>query len=454
MERDPRLQVVLEQFEIILVLLERPVVQQQLMMLGLTLLLAWLVAAGVRRLVQRNLSVRRAQLDEGRYQRLQRGLTAVQQLYFPVAALILLRVATWILRGLERPFALLNGAIGLLLVLLLYRLIGAVLYAYFDRSRARTYDGRILTPIFVWLLLNILVSGFIELNVLAQIELFTLFETTVTLGRLVLTSVVVYLSLVLAWLLQDLLRKVVIPYTDADVGVTNSILTISRYLFVFTGILVAISTLGVDLSSLALIGGGLSIGIGIGLQQIISNFISGIVLLFEQSLRPGDVIELNGEIGVVEKLNIRSTIIRTNDNVEVVVPNEFFFTSQVTTYTRSENLTRINLTLGVSYNSDPKQVRDILVETAVKHGLVRRDPAPTVYFNGFRDSSLEFRLAVWIDQPKRAPRVRSDLYFMIWEALARHNVKIPFPQQDINLGEGWQEIFGDDSPRNYGSPGG
>ncbi|KAA3655679.1 MAG: hypothetical protein DWQ04_33295 [Chloroflexi bacterium] len=445
MERDARLQLVLEQFEIILVLLERPVVQQQLGVLAVTLLLAWLVAAGLRRLGQRGSRTWRARLNEGRYQRLQRGITAAEQIYFPILTLLLLQLAIWMMSGLERPFGLLAGATGLLLVLLLYRLLGAALYAVFDESRARTYDMRILTPIFVWLLLTILVSGFVELNVLAEIELFMLFETMVTLGRLVLTIIVVYLSLVLAWLLQDLLRKVVIPYTDADVGVTNSVLTITRYLFILVGIIVAVSTLGVDLSTLALIGGGLSIGIGIGLQQIISNFISGIVLLFEQSLRPGDVIELNGEIGVVEKLNIRSTIIRTNDNVEVVVPNEHFFTSQVTTYTRSENLTRINLTLGVSYSSDPKQVRDILVETAVKHGLVRKDPSPTVFFNGFGESSLDFRLAVWIDQPKRAQRVRSDLYFMIWEALARHEIVIPFPQRDLNIGGGWKEVFGDES---------
>lgn len=443
MARDPRLQLILEQFEIILILLERPVVQQQLALLGLVLLLAWLVAAGLRQLVRQGVPSWHRRLGEQRSQRLQRGLTAVAQLYYPAAALLLLQVTIWIMQGLKRPFGLLDGATGLVLVLLLYRLLGAALYASFAEPRARTYDRRILTPLYFWLLLSILVSGFVELTVLAQIELFTLFETTVTLGRLVLTAVVIYLVLVLAWLLQDLLRKVVIPYTNADVGVTNSVLTLSRYTFILIGILVVISTLGVDLSTLALIGGGLSIGIGIGLQQIVSNFMSGIVLLFEQSLRPGDVIELNGEIGVVEKLNIRSTIIRTNDNVEVVVPNEQFFTTQVTTFTRSDNLTRINLTLGVSYSSDPKEVRELLMETAVKHGLVRKDPPPTVYFNGFGESSLEFRLAVWIDQPKRAPRVRSDLFFMIWETFERHDINIPFPQRDLHLRDGWQDLLRD-----------
>jgi small-conductance mechanosensitive channel len=125
--------------------------------------------------------------------------------------------------------------------------------------------------------------------------------------------------------------------------------------------------------------------------------------------------------------------------VEVVVPNEQFFTTQVTTFTRSDHLTRINLTLGVSYQSDPKQVREILMETAVKHGLVRKEPPPVVFFNGFGDSSLDFRLAVWIDQPKRAPRVRSDLYFMIWEAFERYNIEIPYPQRDLHLRTGWQQ---------------
>lgn len=445
---DPRLQLLLEQLEIVLALLERPVVQAQLGALAVALLLAWPAAALLRRLEQRWLAGWRARLDDARGQRWQRWLAALEQLFYPLAALLLLAAAIGVLRGMERPFGLISGSIGLFLLLLVYRLLVAGLYALFNERRARAYDVRILAPIFVWLVLGILVSRVIELSVLAQIELFTLFETRVTLGRLVVTLVVVYLSLVLAWVLQDVLRRVVMPYTAADQGVTNTVLTLSRYVFILIGILFAIGTLGVDLSTLALIGGGLSIGIGIGLQQIISNFISGIVLLFEQSLRPGDVIEINDEIGVVEKLNIRSTLVRTNDNVELVVPNEQFFTSQVRTFTRTDSLVRVNLSLGVGYNSDPKQVRDILMETAVKHGLVRSEPPPAVFFSGFGDSSLDFRLAVWIDQPQRAPRVRSDLYFMIWEAFARHNIEIPFPQRDLNLRGGWREVFGEEGARD------
>lgn len=133
--------------------------------------------------------------------------------------------------------------------------------------------------------------------------------------------------------------------------------------------MVVFGTLGVNLTSLALIGTGLSVGIGFGLQQIIANFISGIVLLFEQSLRPGDVVEVNNQVGTVEKLNIRSTIIRTNDNVEIIVPNETFLTSQLTTYTKSDPLVRVSVPVGVGYDSNPKQVQQILMDTAVSHPL-------------------------------------------------------------------------------------
>ena len=189
-----------------------------------------------------------------------------------------------------------------------------------------------------------------------------------------------------------------------------------------------------------------SIGIGIGLQRIVANFISGIVLLFEQSLRPGDVIDINGEIGTVGRLNIRSTVVRTLNNVEVIVPNENFVIKQVTTYTKSNQNVRLLLPVGVSYDADPREVKRVVIEAATKHGLVLDDPEPMLLFRGYGNSSLDFDLAVWIDQPQRAMFVRSDLYYMVFDALGRHDIEIPFPQRDLNLKRGWEQL-GDILPK-------
>lgn len=202
-----------------------------------------------------------------------------------------------------------------------------------------------------------------------------------------------------------------------------------------------LNTLGLDLSTFALIGGGLSVGIGFGLQQIVANFISGILLLFEQSLRPGDVIEINDQLGTVEKLSVRATVVRTNDNIEMIIPNEQFLTNSVTTYTKTSRLVRISVQLGVGYDSDPHLVRRVLLETAVLHELVEQNPAPAVFLTAFGDSSLNFRLAVWTRQPRQIPRIRSDLFFLIWDAFQQHNITIPFPQRDLNLGSGWEPFL-------------
>jgi small-conductance mechanosensitive channel len=233
-----------------------------------------------------------------------------------------------------------------------------------------------------------------------------------------------------------------------DTAAITSVLIVTRYAVLGIGILVLASALGVNTASLAFIGGGLSIGIGFGLQQIVANFISGILLLFEQSLRPGDVIDINGQLGVVEKLNIRSTSILTNDNTQIIVPNERFLTNDLYTYTRDNSLVRVSLLLGVSYSSDPKFVRDLLLKTITQHGLTKNPPAPQVQFMGFGASSLDFRVLVWMDQPQQMSRYRSDLYYMIWEAFARNNIEIPFPQQDIHLRTGWEMLPQSEPPED------
>ena len=232
------------------------------------------------------------------------------------------------------------------------------------------------------------------------------------------------------------MRHVVFPRLGLSEGVPETIITVTRYGILTSGALTAISTLGFDLSSLAIVGGGLSVGIGFGLQDVVANFVSGILVLFEQTLRPGDIIEIGGKIGVVESLRPRSTMIRTHDNVEIIVPNKSLLTSTVTTLTHRNRIVRALLPVGVGYNSEPKVVRDALLAVAGRHGLVLDQPAPTVFFKGFGDSAINFELAIWIDGPMRMPRIMSDLHFMIWESFAERDIEIPFPQRDLHIRSG------------------
>jgi potassium efflux system protein len=165
-------------------------------------------------------------------------------------------------------------------------------------------------------------------------------------------------------------------------------------------------------------------------------------LLFEQSLRPGDVIEMDGAVSEVKKIGTRATIVRTLDNIEVIVPNATFTNTQVATLTKSDRRIRVRLPIGVSYDSDPQQVRQVAEDAATKHKLVLADPSPTLLFKGYGDSSLDFELVVWIeiDQPEMRLYVKSDLYYALWSALAEQNIEIPYPQRDLNLRRGWEKF--------------
>jgi small-conductance mechanosensitive channel len=179
------------------------------------------------------------------------------------------------------------------------------------------------------------------------------------------------------------------------------------------------------------------------LQEIVANFVSGLVLLFEQSLRPGDVIELDGRISEVEKISLRATTVRTLTNEELIVPNNNFTTNQVKNFTKSERLVQVTIPLGVSYKSDPELVRQIAIETSLSHPQVLAVPPPVLLFRGYGDSSLDFELRVSTNQPELTLRIRSDLYYTLWEKLAENNIEIPFPQRDLNLGNGWDKLAKD-----------
>lgn len=437
---DPRIELLIKQIDILIILLSRPVVQRQLIAIAFAILLAWLLDRFISTWVYpRFASIRPAIVGEGRSSRLFRILLVGKSLYFPVIGLGLIPVAVALFNQWGFPAGLVQNSTIIFWIILLYRVLIGFLELWVSEQRGQVLRNRVLLPLFTLLPGAVFLNQFVDLRGVLNMELFYSFGTRITLGNIALSILWLYVFYVLGWLAVEGLQKVILPRTQADSGVANSITAISRYVIIIVGILVIFSTLGLDLTSLALIGTGLTVAVGFGMQQVIANFISGILLLFEQSLRPGDLIEINNQVGTVQQLNIRSTIIRTVD-AEIIVPNETFLTSQLTTFTKSNMLGRVVVPVGVSYDSDPHEVKRILLETAVKHELVLEDPAPVIFFDAFGNSSLDFRLVVWIVEPRLRFQVRSELHFMVWDALLEHQVEIPFPQQDIHLRGGWQEF--------------
>ncbi|HTZ57736.1 MAG TPA: mechanosensitive ion channel domain-containing protein [Acidobacteriaceae bacterium] len=208
----------------------------------------------------------------------------------------------------------------------------------------------------------------------------------------------------------------------------------ATYLFFFGGLFIGLQSLGVNLSSLVVFGGAIGVGIGLGLQNVVSNFVAGLILLVEQPIRLGDRIETSQTLGDVVKIAARSTWIRTNDNVVIIVPNNEFINNSVTNWTANDPNVRISLPVGVGYDSDPEEVRALLLKAAAAHPDVLADPAPDVIFTDYGDNSLNFVLRVWTSNRAHTPLVlKSDLYFALFRLFAENHVELPFPQRDLHI---------------------
>jgi small-conductance mechanosensitive channel len=359
----------------------------------------------------------------------------------PVATLLLLRAATWFFEWRGYPNGLLADTESLVWIWLVYSILLMLLYARFGEAM-KPYQHRFMTPVFLIFVIREalrIIPGFVAIGAIP----IGIGSISVTLIDLLEGFIVLYLFFVGAWITEKILNKSLPSRLHAEPGVIQSVATLMRYLVSSVGILVAFAVWGLDASSLALVAGGLSVGIGIGLQDIVADFVSGLVLLFEQTLRPGDIIELDGKISEVERISLRTSTVRTLSNEEVILPNALLTRGAVKTLTKTERLFRVLVPLGVSYASDPQQVRQLVEESAVKHPLVLPNPAPALIFRGYGDSSLDFELSAWINVPEKSPFVKSDLFYTLWSVLKEHGIEIPFPQRDLNLRKGWEKLSTD-----------
>ena len=267
--------------------------------------------------------------------------------------------------------------------------------------------------------------------------------TEVTVGNVsfslvgILTGVLVFLLAYFAtrWF-QGWLDGHVLSRGRFDAGVRNSIRTAVGYLGVALAVLIGISVAGIDLSNLALVAGALSLGIGFGLQTIVSNFVSGLILLAERPFKVGDWIEAGPHMGLVKKISVRATEIETFQRQTIILPNSDLINQAVGNRTHRNHLGRVDIPVGVSYSSDPAVVRDILLRLAGEHRLVLRNPPPVVYFAAFGASSLDFELRVYMADVFDILTVETDLRMAIHAAFKEAGIEIPFPQQDIHIRSG------------------
>jgi small-conductance mechanosensitive channel len=277
--------------------------------------------------------------------------------------------------------------------------------------------------------------------------LFHLGSTTFTPTNLLLLAAAVVALFWLTGRLRDFIVNGPLARRDVDVGVRWAIAAMVRYGVVLLGLLAILSTLGVKMDALTVVAGAVGVGIGFGLQQITSNFVSGLILLVERPIKVGDRIDVGGINGDVVKIAPRATTILTNDNIAIIVPNSSFVTETVVNWSYSDRNVRFSVPVGVAYGSDTALVERVLLEVARENPGVLNEPPADVLFDGFGDSSLNFVLRVWTREYTTRPMIlRSQLNFAIDRAFRERGVEIPFPQRDLHVRSGRLEVASAPSP--------
>lgn len=263
--------------------------------------------------------------------------------------------------------------------------------------------------------------------------LFYLGDAHLSISAIVKLILLALFAFIVARLLSEGIKRSLLVRMGLDRGSREAISTIISYIFATFGCIFVLQGAGINLTSLTVLAGVVGIGFGFGLQNLASNFISGLTLLFEQQIRVGDFIEIDTLLGTVETISIRSTIIKTIDGLFVIIPNIKFVETNIINWSYRDPRCRLHIPVGVAYGTDPVLVTEALLVAARMEPNILSHPSPKVWFRGFGDNALNFELLVWIDQPQESDAIKSAVNFLIDYELRHRNIEIPFPQQDLWL---------------------
>lgn len=266
-----------------------------------------------------------------------------------------------------------------------------------------------------------------------SIELFTFGGAKITVFKLLLFFIVILGTFVVSKLIVGRAIDSILKRRRIKKESRSAVLRLVHYLVMFIGIWLAFDVLGIQLTVLLAVAGVAGIVLGFGLQPIIANFISGLILMGERTVQVGNWVEIEGQYGQVVESGVRSSTIKTRDNLHVIIPNRTFVENSFVNYSHKDEKIRINVPVGVKYGSDVEKVKGLLLEIAQSNENVLENPEPMVFFTEFADSSLNFELRCWVKTPRYWKRVLSELNFEIDRRFAEEGVTIPFPQRDVWL---------------------
>jgi len=262
---------------------------------------------------------------------------------------------------------------------------------------------------------------------------FTLSGTEVTPSSLIIFIFIILVSISLSFIIQRGLKKALIHYFEKREGTLAALLRLLHYTILIVGFGVGLETVGINLSALFAAGAVFAIAIGFAMQNVVQNFVSGVIMLLERTIKPGDILEVEGTVVKVIAMGIRTTVVRTWKDEELIMPNSIFAQSTVKNYTLRDNNFRLGVEVGVSYNSDMKKVMEVLQKTAQDISWRLPEPAPKILLLAFGNSSVDFGVYVNIDEPWLQRIYMSDLRQAIWFAFKEANITIAYPQLDVHF---------------------
>lgn len=358
--------------------------------------------------------------------------------------LILQWIAIQVYIYLDKPHNLLTPVASLLSAWFLIRIVSKLL-------KNRAASRMIATLAWTLAILNIL--GWLK----PALEL--LDSMSLTLGAVRLSPLVVIKAGLALWF-SLWLANVLATFLDRRLENSDSITPVMRVLsvkllhigLITAAFLITFSAVGIDLTTLAVFGGALGVGLGFGLQKIFSNLVSGVILLMDRSIKPGDVISVGQTFGWINHLSARYVSVITRDGIEHLIPNEVLITERVENWSFSDNLVRLKLPIGISYKSDVRLAMKLCVEAAMATPRIQKNPEPRCLLKGFGESSVDLELRVWIDDPPNGrSNVLSDVLLGVWDRFHQQGIEIPFPQRDLHLRSGLENLYcRDDNPTNKG----
>ncbi|MDP5136848.1 mechanosensitive ion channel [Rheinheimera baltica] len=399
----------------------------QLLAIALCLMLALLV----NRLLGQRLS------DSGGQGLRHVALRSSHRILLPFSMAALLAIGSAVLQAFALPKQLVAAFIPIALALGIIRLLVYMLRkAFLSSPLVKTAEPVI--AVIIWLLVVLHLADLLTpmLEIMDALA-FNLGDSRLSLlGAIKLTLVVILaftIALWLAELLNQQLKRAKHVSPSMQVGFSK----FSKFLLITIAFLIALNAVGINLSSLAVFGGALGVGLGFGLQRIASNFISGFILVLDRSVKPGDVISVGENFGWVHELKARYVVVRNREGVDTLIPNENLITSEVINWSYEDRNVRVKILVQVSYEDDPEQAMALMLQCANKSSRVLTTPEPTVMLKNFADSGIELELRVWIADPEYgADTVKSDINVAIWRAFKQANITIPYPQRDLHIKSG------------------